>query len=73
MAYSHPLRAWREAHGIKQSDLARSLNVSPVTVSRWENGERKVAVDYLERIANKTGIAPGDLRPDLRDKLKLSA
>ncbi len=73
MVTLHPLRAYRLAHLLRQSDLATLLGVSPVTVSRWENGERKVDIDYLERIANKTGIAPGDLRPDLRDKLKLSA
>ena len=32
------LKAWREAHGLTQSQLARLLGVESVTISRWERG-----------------------------------
>jgi transcriptional regulator with XRE-family HTH domain len=35
------LKAWREAHGLTQSELARIFGVESVTISRWERGIRK--------------------------------
>jgi transcriptional regulator with XRE-family HTH domain len=37
------LTAWREAQGLTQGELARSLGVHIITVSRWENGARQIA------------------------------
>jgi transcriptional regulator with XRE-family HTH domain len=35
------LKAWREQHGLTQSQLARLLGVESVTISRWERGAVK--------------------------------
>jgi transcriptional regulator with XRE-family HTH domain len=44
-------RAIRERAGISASEIARELNVSPSTVSRWERGERIPRPDVAERWA----------------------
>jgi len=36
------LQAWRKKNGYSQSQLARVLLVTPLTVSRWERGERHI-------------------------------
>jgi DNA-binding transcriptional regulator YiaG len=36
------LRAWRDSTGYSQGQLAKALNVSVITVSRWETGTRSV-------------------------------
>ena len=48
------IRAWREAKGWSQADLARALSIAPATVSRWEACERtpppflRLALDALD-------------------------
>jgi transcriptional regulator with XRE-family HTH domain len=39
---SEDIKKFREKEGMTQEDLARLLNVSVTTVSRWETGETKV-------------------------------
>lgn len=49
--------------GMKQIDLARKIHTDKGTVSRWvKNG---VPPERLSAVAEATGIAPHDLRPDL--------
>ena len=36
------LTAWRENHGLNQSDLAKMLNVTRACISRWESDNRKI-------------------------------
>ncbi len=36
------LKAWRDATGYSQGQLAKALKVSVVTVSRWETGARSI-------------------------------
>ncbi len=36
------LKAWRDSTGYSQGQLAKALNVSVITVSRWETGARSV-------------------------------
>lgn len=51
------IRAWREAHGLSTTELARLLGVSQPTVSRWETGARPATMPLvqlaLERLAQK--------------------
>lgn len=50
--------------------LAKLLGVSRPTVFRWETGARKIGVDSLEAVSQKTGIPKRELRPDLFEKLE---
>jgi transcriptional regulator with XRE-family HTH domain len=61
----HALRAYRARHGLSQHALARALGVTNITISRWENGARRIDDRLLARVAQTTGIARDVLRPDL--------
>lgn len=64
---AHPLKAFRQRQTppLTQTALAELLGVSRASVSRWESGLRLPEEDLLPTIAEKTGIDPGELRPDL--------
>jgi transcriptional regulator with XRE-family HTH domain len=53
---SKELKAWRKRNGFSQGKLARVLGVTPLSVSRWERGERRIptflrlALERLEEI-----------------------
>jgi transcriptional regulator with XRE-family HTH domain len=63
-AAPHPLAAYRKQRGMTQKSLALVLDVARETVARWEAG-RKIDDELLPRVAERTGIARSDLRPDL--------
>lgn len=46
------LKARREALGLSQSDLARSLGLTPQAVSAYENGVRRADGDVIAAIAD---------------------
>lgn len=68
----HPLKAFRDRQEprLSQERLADLLGVSRATVNRWETGARKIDDEQLPAIAEKTGIAPAELRPDLAALLR---
>lgn len=68
----HPLRAFRDRHNppLSQTDLAALLDVTRETIWRWEAGERQINKERLALIAERTGIDPADLRPDLANLFK---
>ena len=33
---------WRKKHSLRQEDLAKLLGIARVSVTRWENGTRKI-------------------------------
>ena len=45
------VRNYRITHNISQSELARYLNLPKQTISRMENGKRKITIEELEKIA----------------------
>lgn len=61
----HPLVAYRKRHGLTQKGLAARLDVARETIARWETGRRIVDDELLPRVAERTGIPRGVLRPDL--------
>jgi transcriptional regulator with XRE-family HTH domain len=65
----HPLRAFREKQRprLSQEGLGDMLGVTRTTVARWETGARNVDRDLVTTVAQKTGIPPAKLRPDLAD------
>lgn len=58
---NHPLARYRREHGLTQAALASELGVWPLTVWRWENGERTPRPKDAKRISDHTGISVGDL------------
>jgi transcriptional regulator with XRE-family HTH domain len=47
------IRELRTEKGLSQADLARKLEVSPVTVYRWETGTREISLTMLGKVADK--------------------
>jgi len=52
---------WREARGLSQERLANRLNVTDVTVSRWETGRVEVSRPVMEAVAEALDIDVTDL------------
>lgn len=66
----HPITAFRESHGLTQTQLAEKLGVKGATVTRWENGNRRIDDDLVGTVADFTNIPVCKLRPDLVPLLK---
>lgn len=64
---------YRKRQQLTQVELADLLSVTSITVSRWETGERKVGLDRLSGVSEKTGIPKRELRPDLADLISEAA
>lgn len=45
------VRIYRIVHNISQQSLAKYLNLPKQTISRMENGKRKITIEELEKIA----------------------
>jgi ribosome-binding protein aMBF1 (putative translation factor) len=59
------LRAWREAQGLSQTELARRLGMPRPNVARLEAGGLFPGIPVLQRLAHATGGAVRlDVRPD---------
>ncbi len=46
------IKKLRKEAKLTQRELAKFLHVSPNTISRWENGDGKILVPYVYRIAH---------------------
>lgn len=55
------LKEIREMRGLKQRDIAELLSCSIPVYSRYETGERKIPLDFLETLANFYGVTVDDL------------
>ena len=51
MAYYSRIRDLREDNDISQKELAAHLHVSQRSYSHYENGDRAMPIDILERLA----------------------
>ena len=51
MAYYSRIRDLREDNDISQKELAKHLHVSQRSYSHYENGDRAMPIDILERLA----------------------
>jgi len=45
------LRAFRLEKKLSQFELGKAIGVSPICISRYERGERKISVDTAKKIA----------------------
>ena len=53
------LRRALDGAGMSASELARRLDVSKATVSRWEHGDAPISTDRAEQIGAVLGVDPG--------------
>ena len=53
----HPLRLWRKAHGLTQTQLGRAIGVGVSQVSMIEAGRRGASVGTAIKIGKLTGGA----------------
>lgn len=51
----------RTRAGLTIEHVAEVCGVEPVTVSRWESGDRSPSISILARIASMAGVEPGAL------------
>lgn len=71
MVSKNPLTEFRtnQTPQLSKAGLAKLLGVSRSIAHRWESGERKIGLDSLPTVSEKTGIPKRELRPDLAEKL----
>ncbi|AXS42408.1 XRE family transcriptional regulator [Breoghania sp. L-A4] len=51
----HYIAEWAEKRGMRQSDIARDLEVERSTVKRWFDGAVPTKQDHLERLSELLG------------------
>lgn len=57
----HPLKKYRDQHGLSQAQLAEILGVTNSAVSRWEAGVRWPEQSQLRKLAEITRIPVSEL------------
>lgn len=55
------IRELREQRGLSAEKLAALVGTTQAQISRLENGQRRLTVDWMNRIASALGIKPQDL------------
>ena len=55
------IRTARKSAGLTQKQLADKLNLSLMSVRRYESGERKLKIDMIQRIADALDVSAGYL------------
>ncbi|HFR3650081.1 TPA: helix-turn-helix domain-containing protein [Streptococcus suis] len=55
------LRQLRKENNYSQEDIAKAVNISVKTVSRWENGETTIKKDKAQELADHFGVSVGYL------------
>ncbi|AQQ54261.1 helix-turn-helix domain-containing protein [Planococcus lenghuensis] len=74
MEFYQLLKTYRETLGIPQKEIARRLNVTASTLSRYENGSRRISTEAIPEFQRAYSL-PDQLVIDAlfgsRDKLRL--
>ncbi len=55
------IATWRNALGVTQEQLANSLDIDPVTISRFERGATLPSLPTLQRVAQALGVTMAQL------------
>lgn len=55
------LKELRTSNGLKQSDVAKAVNTSSMSVSRWESGESEIKMKKAQELADYFGVPIGYL------------
>lgn len=50
------LKAARVNAGLRQTDVAAALNVSPISVSNWESGKTSPKIKVLQKMCSLYGV-----------------
>lgn len=66
------IKLYREKNGYSQEDLARILDVTRRTVSRWEQNSSKPNGDELKRLATLIGVTEDKILSDEDDLIRPS-
>ena len=59
------LKQWRKKTGYSQGQLAKALGVIPITISRWERGERQIP-SFLHLALDQLELKGDELKPKMR-------
>ena len=58
----YTLKMLRVGKGLKQSELAKELNVNRKTIMAWEKGKSLPAVDMIDAICDFFGVSYDDIK-----------
>lgn len=61
---SNRIKDWRLKRGWSMQQLAEAAATTRSQIDKLERGERRLTVDWMQRIAGPLGCAPADLLPD---------
>ncbi len=65
-AHPNPIRDLREARRMSQGQLAAAVGTTQAQIGKLERSERRLAADWLRRLAGPLGVEPADLLPGAR-------
>ena len=60
----HPMKAWREAHNLTQSELAERAGIRPAAVSNIETGKLDARLSTWRKLAAAMGLGIDDIAPN---------
>ena len=63
-SFGQRLKTLRKSKGLTQEELADRLELSIMTVRRWEWGERTPRIDDIKKLAHALGVPDSDLLND---------
>ena len=58
-----PLARFRAARGLTQAGLARLAGTTQAQIGRLENGQRRLTIEWIQRLAPALGLSPADFFP----------
>ena len=60
------IRELRQEKGLLQEELARKAGLSASALSNFEQGRRRISLEWLRKISKVLGVTVSDLIPDSR-------
>ena len=59
--FAERLKRVRKKTGLSQEDLAHKLELSTMTIRRWESGERQPRLEEIQKLAKALHISEDEL------------
>jgi transcriptional regulator with XRE-family HTH domain len=66
------IRELRQKKGLLQEELARKAGLSASALSNFEQGRRRISLEWLRKISKVLGVTVSDLIPDSRVRKPLA-